>query len=155
MLKNMLREFREFAIKGSVVDMGVGVVIGSAMTNIVQSLVKDIFTPFVSLFTTGINSTGWFFVLRAGKHGGPYASLAKAQADAAITLNIGSFFNALVSFLVVAVILFFFIRAINRLRRPAQVSADPADTKECPYCFNTISTKATRCPYCTSELKQD
>lgn len=155
MLRNMLREFREFAIKGNVVDMGVGVVIGAAMTAIVQSLVKDIFTPLVSLFTVGINSASWFVVLKPGKLGGPYHSLAAAQADAAITLNLGNFFNALMSFLVVTLILFFFIRAINRLKRPSHVSTDPADTRECPYCLSNISSKATRCPHCTSELKTD
>lgn len=154
MLKNILREFKQFAVKGSVVDMGVGVVIGAAMTSIVQSLVQDIFMPFVSLLTVGINSSNWFVVLKEGKHGGPYTGLVQAQADAAITLNIGNFLNALLSFMVVAWILFIFIRAINRLKRPSQVISDPVDTRECPYCFNIISRKATRCPYCTSDLKQ-
>jgi large conductance mechanosensitive channel len=151
-VKKILREFKAFAVKGSVVDMGVGVVIGAAMTSIVQSLVKDIFTPFVSLFTVGVNSANWFVVLKEGIKGGPYDSLQQAHADAAITINIDNFFNATVSFLIVAVILFFFIRAINRLKRPSQVIADPVDTRECPYCFNIISRKATRCPYCTSDL---
>ncbi|MBD3671236.1 MAG: large conductance mechanosensitive channel protein MscL [Gammaproteobacteria bacterium] len=149
----MLREFKEFAVKGNVVDMGVGVVIGAAITGVVQSMVKDIFTPFVSLFTTRIHTANWFIVIREGKQGGPYDTLLQAQTDAALTVNIGNFFNALVSFLIVAVILFFFIRGINRLKRPSQVIADPVDTKECPFCFNIISRKATRCPYCTSDLK--
>ena len=148
----LLNEFKEFAVKGNVVDMGVGIVIGAAFTSIVNSLVKDLFSPFLALMTTGVNFSNWFFTLREGANGGPYATLVQAQNDNAITLNIGAFLNALVSFLIVAAVLFFVIRAINRLKRPEEVTADPVVTKECPFCFSVISYKATRCPFCTTDL---
>ncbi len=150
----MVNEFKEFAIKGNVVDMGIGVVVGAAFTSIVNSLVKDIFTPLLSLLTTRINFTDWFITLKAGEKGGHYASLSQAQADNAITLNIGTFINSIISFLIVAVVMFFVIRSVNRLRRPEEVTADPVKTKECPHCFSTISTRATRCPCCTSMLER-
>ena len=150
----LLKEFKEFAVKGDVVDMGVGIVIGAAFTSIVNSLVKDVFTPFLALLTTGVNFGNWFIILRKGDKGGPYTTLMQAQADNAITLNIGSFLNSVISFLIVAIVLFFVIRAINRLKRPENVTADPVATKECPYCFSVISSKATKCPFCTTQLKE-
>ena len=151
----ILKEFKEFAVKGSVIDMGVGLVVGAAFTSIVNSLVKDIFTPFLSLFTTGTNFTNWFIILSEGEKGGPYSTLAQAQIDDAVTLNVGSFLNSVISFLLIAAVLFIFIRAINRLRRPANATADPAKTKECPYCFSIVPIKATRCPFCTSHIKDE
>jgi large conductance mechanosensitive channel len=148
----ILKEFKEFAVKGDAVGMGVGIVIGAAFTAIVNSLVKDIFTPFLALLTTGVNFSNWFITLREGGKGGPYTSLVQAQADNAVTLNIGTFLNAVISFFIVAVVLFFIIRAINRLKRPEQVTVDPIKTKECPYCFSVVSINATRCPFCTSEI---
>ena len=150
----LLNEFKEFAVKGNVVDMGVGIVIGAAFTSIVNSLVKDVLTPFLALMTTGVDFGNWFFTLRDGENGGPYATLVQAQTDNAITLNIGFFLNALVSFLIVSAVLFFVIRAINRLKRPEEVTADPVETKECPFCFSVISHKARRCPFCTTDLSE-
>ncbi|MGD8741803.1 MAG: large conductance mechanosensitive channel protein MscL [Granulosicoccaceae bacterium] len=151
----LLNEFKEFAVKGDVVDMGVGIVIGAAFTSIVNSMVKDIFTPVLAMFTTGVNFGNWFFTLREGDKGGPYTSIAQAQADNAITINIGLFINSAISFIIVAAVLFFIIRAINRIRRPQEVTADPAKTKECPHCFSSISIKATRCPFCTAYIKNE
>ena len=148
----LISEFQEFAVKGNVIDMGVGIIIGAAFTTIVNSLVKDIFTPFLALFTTGVDFNDWFLTLRTGPAGGPYASLEAAQLDNAITLNIGVFLNAVFSFFIVAMVLFFVIRAVNQLRRPEEVTADPVKTKECHACFSNIPLKATRCPFCTSEL---
>ena len=151
----ILKEFKEFAVKGNVVDMGVGIVIGAAFTSIINSLVKDIFTPFLSVLTTGVDFTNWFIILAGGEKGGPYSTLAQAQADNAVTINIGSFLNNVISFLIVAVVLFLLIRVINRLRRPENVTADPEKIKECPFCFSIVSIMATRCPFCTSQIKDE
>ena len=149
----MIQEFREFAIKGNVVDMGVGIVIGAAFTSIVNSLVTDIVNPLLGMITTGADFSNWFITLRHGKTtDADYATLLQAQADSAVTLNIGLFLNAALSFLIVSLVLFFVIRAINNLRRPEQVTADPIKTRECPFCFSNILAQATRCPHCTSEL---
>jgi large conductance mechanosensitive channel len=148
----MIQEFKEFAIKGNVVDMGVGIVIGAAFTSIVNSLVTDIVNPLLGMISTGADFSRWFVVLREGHQGGEYKTLLQAQADNAVTLNIGLFFNAVISFLIVSLVLFFVIRAINKLKRPEEVTADPIKTRECPFCFSNISTQATRCPHCTSEL---
>lgn len=148
----ILNEFKEFAVRGNAVDMGVGIVIGAAFTAIVNSLVKDVMTPLLGVFTSGVDFANWFFTLKAGKTGGPYATLAEAQADNALTLNFGLFLNAAITFLIVAWVLFFIIRTINSLKRPEQVTADPVKTKECPYCFSNIAFEATRCPLCTSHI---
>jgi len=152
-MMKVLNEFKEFAVKGDVVGMGVGIVIGAAFTSIVNSLVKDIFNPLLGLLTKGLDFANLFVLLRVGKTGGLYDSLAQAQADNAITLNIGVFINALISFLIVAFVLFFLVRAVNRLKRPEDSIADPIRTRECPWCFSVISLKATRCPFCTSDVE--
>lgn len=146
------KEFREFAVKGNVVDMGVGIVIGAAFTSVVNSLVKDIFSPLLGLLTAGLNFSDWFLVVRPGHQGGPYRSLLQAQADQAVTLNFGVFLNAMISFLIVSLALFFVVRAINSVRRPHDAVADPADNRECPRCYSAITKKASRCPFCTSDI---
>lgn len=150
----LLNEFKEFAIKGNVVDMGVGIVIGAAFTSVVNSLVKDIFTPLLGMVLTGIDFSNWFVILKTGRNGGPYATLGQAQMDSAVTLNLGLFLNAVISFLIVAFALFFLIRAINRLQRPDQSPAAPVNTRECPFCLSSIPDKASRCPFCTSEFEK-
>ena len=150
---NILQEFKEFAVKGSVVDMGVGIVIGAAFTSIVNSFVKDLLTPVLSLFSSRVDFDEWFIVLKPGIEGGPYSSIEEAHADMAVTLNHGAFLNNAISFIIVAIILFLFLRTINKMRRPVKVATDPIKVKECPYCFSSISTKATKCPNCTSDLK--
>ena len=151
----IINEFKEFAVKGNAVDMGVGIVIGAAFTSIVNSLVKDIMTPLLGVFTSGVDFANWFITLKEGEAGGPYSNLAAAQADSALTLNFGLFLNAALTFLIVAWVLFFIICSINSLKRPVQVTADPVKTKECPYCFSNITFEATRCPLCTSHLISD
>lgn len=150
----IFNEFKEFAVKGNAVDMGVGIVIGAAFTSIVNSLVRDLLTPLLGVFTSGVDFANWFFTLKAGKSGGPYSTLADAQADNALTLNFGLFFNATITFLIVAWVLFFIIRMINSLKRPEVVTADPVKTRECPYCMSSIALQARRCPLCTSHLEQ-
>ncbi len=149
----IIKEFKEFAVRGNAVDMGVGIVIGAAFTAIVNSMVKDIMTPVLSLLTMGVDFGNWFITLKPGSTGGPYETLAAAQADRALTLNIGTFLNATISFLIVAWALFFIIRGINSLKRPEVVTVDPIKTKECPYCLSNIAQAAKRCPSCTSHLE--
>lgn len=156
MASKFLKEFREFAVKGNVVDMAVGIIIGAAFTTIVNSLVKDIFTPLLGLATGGLNFTNQFLVLREGD-GGPYHTLEQAQAAGAVTLNYGLFMNAALSFLIVAFATFVLIRNINRLKnlaQPPETAAAPT-VKSCPYCISKIPFPATRCPACTSVLPED
>jgi large conductance mechanosensitive channel len=142
----MLKEFRDFIMRGNVVDLAVGVIIGGAFGQIVSSLVSDVIMPPVGLLLNGMDFTNLFVSLT----GQPYATLADAQAAGAPTLNYGNFINSLIDFLIVGLVIYLLIRAINRLKKPAP-AAEPS-TKECPYCFSTIAVKATRCASCTSQL---
>ena len=150
----MLKEFKEFAIKGNVVDMAVGIIIGAAFGAIITSLVKDIIMPPIGLLLGDVDFANLFILLQQGDPGSPYASLAEAQAAGAVTINYGVFINAIISFLVVALTIFILIRNINRLRREEEEEAPPAEptTQECPYCLSTIPIQAVRCAYCTSQL---
>jgi large conductance mechanosensitive channel len=143
----MLKEFREFVMRGNVVDLAVGVIIGAAFGKIVTSLVTDIIMPPVGLLLNGVDFSNLFISL----NGQAYTTLADAQKAGAPTLNYGNFINNIIDFLIVALVIFLIIRVINRIQRPAPAVA-PA-TKECPYCHTTIPVKAIRCPNCTSELK--
>ncbi|MBP1152702.1 large-conductance mechanosensitive channel protein MscL [Methylocaldum sp. RMAD-M] len=147
----MLKEFKEFAMRGNAVDMAVGIVIGAAFGAIVKSLVDDVIMPPIGLLLGNVDFSNLFVVLRDGATTGPYASLAEAKRAGAVTINYGVFFNSVISFLIVAFSIFLLVRSINKLRREAP-SAAPA-TKECPYCLSAVALKATRCPQCTSELK--
>ncbi|HEX7550068.1 MAG TPA: large conductance mechanosensitive channel protein MscL [Candidatus Methylomirabilis sp.] len=150
----MIKEFKEFAMRGNVVDMAVGIIIGGAFGTIVKSLVDDVLMPPIGLLLGGIDFSNFFLVLKQGtKAAIPYAALADAKAAGAVTVNYGLFLNAVISFLIVAVAVFMLVRSINVLRR--QEEAPPAEpgTKECPYCMSKIAIKASRCPNCTSELK--
>jgi len=151
----MLKEFKEFALKGNVVDMAVGIIIGGAFTSIVKSLVGDVLTPPLGLLLNGVDFTNLFVVLKEGATPGPYLALEQAQGAGAVTLNYGLFINSFISFVIMAVAVFFLVRGINRLRKMAEKSPEPAaapDTKECPFCFSAIPVKAVRCPNCTSQL---
>jgi large conductance mechanosensitive channel len=145
----MLKEFKEFAMKGNVVDMAVGIIIGAAFGGIVTSLVNDILMPPIGLLLGKVDFSNLFIVLK----GDTYPTLAAAKQAGATTLNYGLFVNTVINFLIVAFAVFLMVRQVNRLRRePAPVPAAPT-TKECPYCCSTIPIKAVRCPSCTSELK--
>ena len=148
----MLKEFKEFVIRGNVVDMAVGIIIGAAFGTIVKSLVDDIIMPPVGLLLGGVDFANLFVLLKAGSPAAPYASLADAQAAGAVTINYGVFMNAIVSFLIVAFVMFLLIRSINRLKREEEAPPAEPTTKECPYCLSTIQIKATRCAHCTAEL---
>lgn len=142
----MLREFKEFALKGNVVDLAVGLMIGAAFGNIVSSLVNDILMPPIGLLLGNVDFSNLFINLS----GTTYASLQEAQAAGAPTINYGLFINTVINFLLVALALYFVVRAINRFRKePAPIEPN---TKECPYCLSTIPINATRCAHCTSEL---
>lgn len=149
----MLKEFKEFAVKGSVVDMAVGIIIGAAFTGVVQSLVKDVMMPPLGLLMGGVDFSDFFMVLKEGTVPPPYATMAAAQEAGAVTLNYGLFINTLLSFLIVAFAVFILIRYINKLKRP-ETKPEPVapSIKKCTYCFSDIPIEATRCPHCTSEL---
>ncbi|MCL4558991.1 MAG: large conductance mechanosensitive channel protein MscL [Chloroflexi bacterium] len=142
----MIKEFKEFALKGSMLDLAVGIIIGAAFSAVINSLVKDIIMPPIGLLFSGINFADLFISL----NGTQYPNLAAAQAAGAPTINYGTFINTIISFLIVALVLFLIIRQINRMKR--QPPAPEPNTKECPYCFTTIPLQASRCPACTSEL---
>lgn len=145
----MLKEFKAFILRGNVVDLAIGVIIGGAFGKIVTSFVNDIIMPPIGLLLGKVNFKDLFVAL----DGKTYESLAKAQEVGAPTLNYGAFINTLIDFLIIALVIFFIVKQINRLTaKPAPAPAAPT-TKECPYCFTTIPLHATRCPHCTSELK--
>jgi len=145
----MWKEFRDFAMKGNVVDLAIGIIIGGAFGTIVTSLVNDIIMPVIGRILGSINFSDLFINLTPEKSA---ASLKIAKDLGAATINYGVFINAIINFLIIALVLFFLIKAMNKLRKPAPAPAAP-DTKECPYCLTKIPLKATRCPACTSELK--
>jgi large conductance mechanosensitive channel len=152
-MKKMWNEFKEFAVKGNAVDLAVGVIVGAAFTGIVNSLVKDVIMPPISLLTGGLDFSNKFVILRAAKDGSmAFHTSADAGRAGAITWNYGNFITLVINFLIVAGAVFLLVRAINRLREPA-AEKEP-DKKDCPACAMKIPFKATRCPYCTSELSQ-
>jgi large conductance mechanosensitive channel len=147
----MWKEFKEFALGGNVMDMAVGIIIGAAFGTIVKSLVDDVLMPPIGLLLGGVDFANLFVLLKEGSPAAPYASVADAQAAGAVTINYGLFINALISFLIVALVVFFLIRMMNRMRREQEAPAE-VTTKECPFCLSVIPIKATRCAFCTSEL---
>jgi len=143
----MLKEFKEFVMKGNVIDLAVAVIIGAALGRIITSLVNDIIMPPLGLLLGNVNFTDLFISLNGTK----YATLADAQAAGAATINYGLFINTIIDFILVALVIFLIIRQINRMKR-APAPAAPT-TKECPHCFTQIPIPATRCPNCTSDLR--
>lgn len=149
----MLKDFRDFMMRGNVLDMAVGIIIGAAFGTIVNSIVKDVIMPPIGLVLGNVDFANLFAVLKAGTTPGPYASLADAQAAGAVTINYGLFINTIVSFLIIAIVLFFLIRAFVRMRTRLEPKKEVAlTTKECPYCLSQVPVKARKCAYCTSEL---
>ena len=149
----MLKEFKEFAMRGNVIDMAVGIIIGAAFGTIVNSLVQDVIMPPIGLLLGNADFSNIFAVIKEGKVPGPYASIAAAKAAGAVTINFGVFVNTLISFILIAFAVFLLVRTINKLRRQEEAPPPVPTTKECLYCFSSIPIKATRCPNCTSELK--
>ena len=146
----MLKEFKAFAMRGNVVDMAVGIIIGAAFGTIIGTMVSDVLMPPIGLLLGNVDFSNLFVVLKDGKIAGPYATVAAAKGAGAVTLNYGLFLNTVVNFLIVAFAIFFLIRGMNALKK--KEAAQPT-TKECPHCLSTIPVKATRCGHCTSELR--
>ncbi|MSR35513.1 MAG: large conductance mechanosensitive channel protein MscL [Gemmatimonadetes bacterium] len=154
-MHGFLREFREFAVRGNMVDMAVGIIIGAAFTSVVQSFVNDILMPPISLLVGGESAfQELFIVLKAGTTPGPYPTPEAAKEAGAVTLNLGMFLKAILSFTIVAFATFLLVRTVNRMRRdeaPPPPPPPPSTTK-CPFCVTDIPIGALRCPHCTSEL---
>ena len=145
----MFKEFKEFAMKGNMLDMAVGIIIGAAFGPIVNSLVNDVIMPPIGLLLGNVDFSNIFAVLKEGsKAAGPYASVAAAKAAGAVTMNFGLFVNTIINFLIVAFAVFILVKNVNRFRKEEAPSK-----KDCPFCLSSIPIKATRCPSCTSELK--
>jgi large conductance mechanosensitive channel len=150
----MLKEFKDFIMRGNVVDMAVGIVIGASFGGIVKSLVDDVLMPPIGLLLGRVDFSNLYLTLREGAAPGPYAALAEAKKAGAVTLNLGLFANTVINFLIVALAIFLVVRAVNRLQAMQKAKEPEAapSTKECPFCVSSISIKAVRCPQCTSEL---
>jgi len=148
----VFKEFKEFAMKGNVVDMAVGIIIGGAFGTIVKSLVTDVLMPPIGLLLGNVSFSDLFLTLKAGEVSGPYATLAQAQEAGAVTVNYGVFINTIISFIIVAFAVFMIIKQMNRLKKVEEAPPAEPTTKECPHCYSTIDIKASRCAFCTSEL---
>jgi large conductance mechanosensitive channel len=146
----MFKEFKEFAVKGSMIDLAVGIIIGAAFTGVVNSLVNDILMPPIGLLVGNVDFSNLFLTLT----GGHFQTVAEAKAGGAVTLNYGLFVNTLINFLIVAFAVFLLVKQVNKLKRKKEPEAVPS-TKECPYCKSAVHIDAVRCPNCTSELKQN
>ena len=150
----MWKEFKEFAVRGNVVDMAVGIIIGGAFGTIVSSLVNDIIMPPIGLLLGEVDFANLYILLKMGDPIGPYATLADAQEAGAVTMSYGLFVNSLISFFIVALAVFFLVRAINRLKRQEEAPPEEPTTKDCPYCLSSIPIQASKCAYCGSDLSQ-
>ena len=157
----LLTEFKKFAMRGNVLDMAVGIIIGAAFGKIVDSLVKDMIMPLLGILLSKIDFANLFFVLKEGAGAAaPYPSLSAAQAAGAVTLNVGMFLNTIISFTIVAFAVFMLIKAVNTLQakldaaEKEEAAAAAPTTKECTCCFSKIDIRATKCPHCTADLKK-
>jgi large conductance mechanosensitive channel len=148
----MFKEFKEFALKGNVIDLAVGIVIGAAFTSIVNSLVADVIMPPIGLLLGKVDFSNMFIVLRDGKVPGPYQALAAAKAAGAVSINIGLFINAVISFVIVAFSVFLVVKGFNQLKKKEEAPPAAVTTKVCPKCLSVIALGASRCPHCTSDL---
>lgn len=145
----MLKEFKVFAMRGNVVDLAVGLVIGAAFGKIVSSLVSDVIMPPIGKLMGGVNFSDLFISLDPGKTAG-IRSLAEAREAGAAVIAYGSFINAVIDFVIIAFCIFLLVKAVNRMKKPPE--AAPVATRECPFCLSTIPIRATRCAHCTSEV---
>ena len=151
----MFKEFKEFAMRGNVMDMAIGIVIGAAFGTIIKSLVADVIMPPIGMLLGGVDFSNMFVVLKSGAEiAGPYNALADAQAAGAVTLNYGMFINTVISFIIVAFAIFMLVKGMNAAKRKEEEApaAEPT-TKSCPMCVSEISIKATKCPMCTSAVE--
>lgn len=148
----MLQEFKKFAMRGNVVDMAVGIIIGGAFGTIVKSLVADVIMPPIGLLLGGVDFSDLFLTLKEGATAGPYATLASAQEAGAVTISYGLFINSVISFLIVAFAVFLLIKGINKMQAEEEAPEEEVTTKDCPFCITSIAISASRCPNCTSQL---
>ena len=146
----ILNEFKAFINKGNAIDMAVGIIVGAVMTSVVNSLVKDIIMPPVGMLVGGIDFSQWFYVLGGGEPGAHYTTMAAAAEAGATTLNLGTFLNTVISFLITMFAVFIIVKVANSVR-----SKGPVTTRACPYCQQSISKLATKCPYCCSNVKPE
>jgi len=146
----LVKEFKTFINKGSAIDMAVGIIVGAAMTSVVNSLVKDIIMPPVGVLVGGIDFSQWFYVIAGGEPGAHYNTMAAATAAGATTLNVGTFLNTVISFLITMFAVFIIVKVANSAR-----AKGPVTTRACPYCQQAISKLATKCPYCCSSVKAE
>jgi large conductance mechanosensitive channel len=150
MTMNIAKEFREFILRGSVIDMSVGIIVGAAFTKLVDSFVNDILMPPIGMLLGRVDFSNLFLTLKDGSSPGPYHTLELAQKAGAVTVNLGLFINVLISLVIVGAAVFMLVKALNRMRRPAPEAAP--SRKSCPFCFTDIPIQATRCPNCTSAI---
>lgn len=150
-MKKMMEEFKNFALKGNMIDLAVGVIVGGAFNSIVTSLVNDIFMPVLSLFTGKLDFANWFIALDGNK----YMTIAEAQEAGAATLNYGNFISGVINFVIMAFVVFMLVKGINRLRKEEPAKPAAPTTKKCPFCKTDIPLEATKCPHCTSTLEQE
>ena len=148
----MFKEFKEFAMRGNVVDMAVGIIIGAAFGSIVKSLVADIIMPPIGLLLGNVDFSNLFAVIKQGTVAGTFATVAEAQKAGAVTINYGMFINTVISFLIVAFAVFLLVKGINSLKRQEEAPPEEPTTKECPHCFSEISIKANRCAFCAADI---
>ena len=146
----IVKEFKTFINKGSAIDMAVGIIVGSAMTSVVNSLVKDVIMPPIGVLIGGIDFSQWFYVIAGGEPGAHYNTMAAAAAAGATTLNVGTFLNTVISFLITMFAVFLIVKVANSAR-----AKGPVTTRPCPYCQQSISKLATKCPYCCSNVKAE
>lgn len=142
----MLKEFKKFALKGNMIDLAVGIIIGGAFNGIVNSLVNDIVMPLLSIFTKRIDFTNLFISLDGEK----YSTLQAAKDAGAATVNYGVFLSGVLNFIIMAFVVFLLVKWINKMRKPEPVAA--STTKKCPYCMSDVDLKASKCPHCTSDI---
>ncbi|MCD4752804.1 MAG: large conductance mechanosensitive channel protein MscL [Anaerolineaceae bacterium] len=150
--KGFLQEFKDFALKGNVIDLAIAFIMGGSFGTIINSIVNDIIMPPVGLLLGGVDFSNLFIMLKPGDPAGPYLLLAEAQEAGAVTINYGVFLSTIITFIIISLIMFLIIKSMNSMEKE-KAPAKPT-TKECPHCCTDISIKATRCPNCTSMLEE-
>ena len=148
----MLKEFKEFAMRGNVMDMAIGIIIGAAFSPIIGSLVGDVIMPPIGMLLGNVDFSNLFMCLQDGVNAGPYASLAAAKTAGAVTINYGTFINTIINFVIVAFAIFMMIRVMNKMKREQPAPAAAPTTKDCPACLMSVPLKATKCGHCTSSI---
>lgn len=151
-MKKIFAEYKAFALKGNVLDIAIGIVVGGAFATITSSLVTNIIAPIIGLFTSGVDMADLFFVLKNGAQEGPYSTLALANKDGAVTLSYGLFINSVFSFMIVSWFAFILVKGVNRIKDVESKKVGKA-TKSCQFCCSAINIKASKCPQCTANLE--